>query len=146
MIAYEIQLRYVIRDKIQSRIKFVGKKILLEKKLSKKNLSWTLSQISRVQSELSRTNRCLSSLSDTYMMQGKCWHMAVATCDSSQLLTKPSAPTKRHCSSAEAVLVGKWVAPPGFAEILKSHPPVWMRMILLKANALCTVEGSRLLQ
>ena len=55
------------------------------------------------------------------------------------------ASTKRHCSPAEAVLVEKCVAPPGFAEILKAHPQAWTQMILTKANTLCTVEGSRLL-
>ena len=39
MIAYEIQLQYVIRDKIQSEEKSEKKNVLLEKKLSEKNLS-----------------------------------------------------------------------------------------------------------
>ena len=56
------------------------------------------------------------------------------------------APTKRCCSPAEVVLVGKWVAFPGFTEILRAHPQICMQMILTKANTLCTVEGSRLLQ
>ena len=64
MIAYEIQLWYVIRDKIQSDTKY-EKNIFCQKKIVTKNLSWTLSQISSVQSELSRINRCLSSLSGT---------------------------------------------------------------------------------
>ena len=44
MIAYEIQLRYVVRDKIQSEKNFVGKKIYQKKILSEKNsriFSWT---------------------------------------------------------------------------------------------------------
>ena len=74
MIAYEIQLRYVIRDKIQSETKsekknFCQKKDFVKKKLSEKNLSHTLSQITSVQSELSRTNRCLLSLSGVYIPQ-----------------------------------------------------------------------------
>ena len=56
------------------------------------------------------------------------------------------APTERHCSPAEVVLVGKWVACPGFTEILKAHPPMWMWTILTKANALYTVEEGRLPQ
>ena len=75
MIAYEIELRYVIRDKIQSETKSstrqnsVRDKIQSKTKFSlrknwekkfcwKKNLSGTLSQISSVQSKLSWTNRC----------------------------------------------------------------------------------------
>ena len=89
MIAYEIQLRHVIRDKIQSETKFsqrqnpvqdkfqsekkskknfFTKKIFVRKKiLSETNLSQTLSQISSAQSELSQTNQCLSSLSSMYV-------------------------------------------------------------------------------
>ena len=52
--------------------------------------------------------------------------------------------TERHCSPAEAVLVGKWAALPDFTEILKAHPAMWLWMILIKANALRTAEGSRL--
>ena len=43
---------------------FVRKKFCRKKKLSEKNVSRMLSQISSAQSELFRTNRCLSSLSD----------------------------------------------------------------------------------
>ena len=68
MIAYEIQLRYVIRDKIQSEKKLSGKKFY-RKKNCHKNLPRTLSQIFSVQSELSRTRRCLSSLSGMYIPQ-----------------------------------------------------------------------------
>ena len=77
MIAYEIQLRYVISDKIQSETNSVQDKIQSEKKSSlrknrakilfswkkifvKKYFSQTLSRISSVQSELSWTNQCLS--------------------------------------------------------------------------------------
>ena len=71
MTAYEIQLWYVIRDKIQSETKSsltqnsVQEKILDFCFVRKKNcqklfLSQMLSRISSVQSELSRTNRCLS--------------------------------------------------------------------------------------
>ena len=56
------------------------------------------------------------------------------------------APTERHCSPVEVVLVEKCVALPGFIEILKAHPLVWTQMILTKANTLNTVEGSRLLR
>ena len=56
------------------------------------------------------------------------------------------APTERHCSPMEAVLVGEWAALPGFAEILKMCPPVWTWVILTRAYTLCTVEGSRLPQ
>ena len=56
------------------------------------------------------------------------------------------APTKRCCSPAEAVLVRKWVALPGFTEIVGKHPLVWMHMILTRTNALSTVEGNRLPQ
>ena len=80
MIAYEIQLHYVNRDKIQFETKFsprknlrkiffVGKQILLDKKIVRKNLSWMLSRISSAQSEFSRTNRCISSLSSIHMPQ-----------------------------------------------------------------------------
>ena len=56
------------------------------------------------------------------------------------------APTERCCNPAEVVvLVGKCVALPGFAEILKARPPAWMQKILAKTNALSTIEGSRLL-
>ena len=48
MIAYEIQLWYVIRDKTQSETKFSSRK---------KNLSRALSQISSAQSELPQTNQ-----------------------------------------------------------------------------------------
>ena len=41
----------------------------------------------------------------------------------------------------EVLLVGKWVALPGFTEILQVHQQAWTWMILTKANALCTVEG-----
>ena len=61
MIAYEIQLWYVIRDKIQdkiqSEIKLSPRKIrenfFLSKNFVRKKLSWTLSQISSAQNELS---------------------------------------------------------------------------------------------
>ena len=82
MIAYEIQLRYVIRDKIQSETKFLKKKKIIEKKSCWGKSSWTefclilnfilvqiLSWISSAFFELSRTNRCLSSLSDIYIPQ-----------------------------------------------------------------------------
>ena len=79
MIAYEVQLQYVIWDKIQFetknsvRDKIQEKHFLLEKKIvqkkkklpEKKMLSW----ISSAQSELSRTNRCLSSLSGIFIPQ-----------------------------------------------------------------------------
>ena len=52
------------------------------------------------------------------------------------------APTKRYTSPAEVVLVGKWVALPGFTEILNACPPAWVWMILTKANMLCKVEVS----
>ena len=60
MIAYEIQLQYVIQDKIQSekeseKKNFIRKKNL-SKKISEKKLSQMVSWISSVQSELSRTN------------------------------------------------------------------------------------------
>ena len=74
MIACEIQLWYVIpdkiRDKIQSEKKIREKEFFVGKQnCQKKNLSRTLSQISRLQSELSQTNRCLSLLSGTYIPQ-----------------------------------------------------------------------------
>ena len=56
------------------------------------------------------------------------------------------APTERCCSAIEAVLVGKWVALLGSAEIFKVCSPAWTWVILTQANVLCTVEGSRLLQ
>ena len=73
MIAYQIQLRYVIREKIQSETKnsvrnkiqsktkseknvFLLEKNFVRKTIVRKKLSQTLSQISSVQSELSRTN------------------------------------------------------------------------------------------
>ena len=46
----------------------------------------------------------------------------------------------------EAVLVGKWAALLGFTEILKACPPVWMQMILTKANMLCTVDQALSIQ
>ena len=61
-----------VREKIQFEKKskkktfFVRKKILSGKKIVTKKLSWMLSLISSAQSELSRTNRCLSPLSGTY--------------------------------------------------------------------------------
>ena len=54
------------------------------------------------------------------------------------------APTEM-LQPAEAVLVGKWAVLLGFAEILQVHPLTWTLAILTKANALCTVEGGRLL-
>ena len=73
MIAHEIQLRYVIRDKIQSETKFSPKKksetkFSLRKRffVRKKKLSWMLSQISSAQSEQSWTNGWLSSVSSTH--------------------------------------------------------------------------------
>ena len=57
------------RDKIQSEKKSEKKIFLSEKNCQKKNLSWMLSRISSAQSELSRTNRCLSSLSGIYIPQ-----------------------------------------------------------------------------
>ena len=77
MIAYKIQLRYVIRDKIQSKTKFnlrknlgikkiVGKKLSEEKKIVRKKMSQILSRTDSNQSELSLTNQCLSSLSGTH--------------------------------------------------------------------------------
>ena len=72
MIVYEIQLRYVIRDKIQPVKKSENKIFLSGKKIfHKKKLSQMLSRISSAQSELSLTNRCLSSLSDIFMLQLK---------------------------------------------------------------------------
>ena len=46
----------------------------------------------------------------------------------------------------KAVLVGKWVALLGFTEILKACPPVWMQMILTKANMVCTVDHALSIQ
>ena len=99
MIAYEVQLRYVIRDKIRGKIHSMTKSsprqnsvrdkfglrqiwsktkfslrqnpriFFIEKQFSDFVLDRILSLISSVQSELSRTNRCLSSLSDTYITQ-----------------------------------------------------------------------------
>ena len=70
MIAYEIQLQYVIQDKIQSKKNiFCREKKFDEKKIVRKNLSRTFSRISSAQSELSRTNRCVSSLSGIYKPQ-----------------------------------------------------------------------------
>ena len=68
MISYEIQLRYAIQDKIQSKKKFekmifCQKKYFVRKKIVRKRIVSDVSQISSTQSELSRTNRCLSSLS-----------------------------------------------------------------------------------
>ena len=61
MIAYEIQLWYVIRDKIQDKIQSeiklsprkIREKFFLSKNFVRKKLSWTLSQISSAQNELS---------------------------------------------------------------------------------------------
>ena len=64
-----------VRDKVQTEKKKSEKNIfLLEKfffktKLSEKNWSRMLSQISSAQSELSQTNRWLSSLSGIYIPQ-----------------------------------------------------------------------------
>ena len=80
MIAYEIQLRYVIRDKIQSKTNSVQDKIQSEKKFCwKKNFIGKKSQVCSQTEfclrfpvhffELSRTNRCLSSLSGMYIPQ-----------------------------------------------------------------------------
>ena len=55
------------------------------------------------------------------------------------------APTESRFSPVEAVLVKKWAALLGFAEIVGMCPPVWTHMILTKTNPLSTVEGSRLL-
>ena len=65
MIAHECQLRYVIRDKIQSEKKiFLSEETFFVKKLFiGKKLSRILSQNDGNQSELSRTNQCLSLLS-----------------------------------------------------------------------------------
>ena len=77
MIAYEIQLRYVIRDKIRDKIQsdtkfslrqifFCQKKILSEKKLSQilSQTEFCLGHYLEFSSvfffELSRTNQCLS--------------------------------------------------------------------------------------
>ena len=85
MIAYEIQLRYVIWDKIQSETKFsprqnprfffltiffVCKRIFIGKKLLV--FCFGLNFVSDFQCtffELSGTNRCLSSLSGMYISQ-----------------------------------------------------------------------------
>ena len=86
MIVYEMQLRYEIEtkfnprqnpvwDKIQSEKNpkkyFLSEKKFVRKKffVGKKNFSLTLSQISSVQSELSRTNQWLPSLSGKYIPQ-----------------------------------------------------------------------------
>ena len=68
-----------VRDKIQSETKFSPRKnltkmfsirkIFCQKKIVRKSLSSTLSLISSPQSELSLTNRCLSSPSGTYIPQ-----------------------------------------------------------------------------
>ena len=78
MIAYEIQLLYVIRDKIRDKIYFETN-FCQEKNLLEKKLSWILSQtefcLGRCLrfpvhfSELSWTNQCLSSLSGMYIPQ-----------------------------------------------------------------------------
>ena len=79
MTACEIQLRYVIRDKIQSETKsslrqnlskifFVSKIFCLEK-IVRKKFDRMLSQISSEQSVLSQKNRCLSSLSGIFIPQ-----------------------------------------------------------------------------
>ena len=78
MIAYEIQLWYVIRDRIQSEKNiFLSEKKKTNKLSEKKNLSQMLSWISSAQSELSRTNRCLSSLSGML-------HTAIIICTEQQ--------------------------------------------------------------
>ena len=68
MIAYEIQLQYVIRDKIQCETKTsVQDEIQSETKSEKKNFlsvknfvrKKLLQMLSRISSELSQTNRCL---------------------------------------------------------------------------------------
>ena len=89
MIAYEIQLRYVIRDKIQSKTnsvqnKIQSKKILSGKKICQKKNSWIFSWTGfclglHFVSDwiclefpvhfLSQTNGCLSSLSGIYIPQ-----------------------------------------------------------------------------
>ena len=63
MITYEIQLRYVIQDKIQDKRQnpareknFCQKNNFVRKKIVRKKLSRTLPWISSVQSELSQTN------------------------------------------------------------------------------------------
>ena len=60
MVAYEIQLRYVIRDKIQDKIQSETKSeknIFCQKKNCQKIfLSQMLSRISSAQNELSQTN------------------------------------------------------------------------------------------
>ena len=59
-------------------------------------------------------------------MRGKRGRVAAATRDDSQLQTKPSAhghQPKGAGSPAEAVLVGRCAALPGFAEILRARPP-----------------------
>ena len=72
MIAYEIQLRCVIRDKIQSETTSSPRQFFSQKKfVGKKNLSQILSQTDSNQSELSRTNQYLSSLSGTYRNEVK---------------------------------------------------------------------------
>ena len=66
MIAYEIQLRYVIRDKIQSETKSSPRKnprkifVCWKKNFQKKYLSQMLSWISSAQSELSRDKSMLN--------------------------------------------------------------------------------------
>ena len=84
-------------------------------------------------------------------LHGSCWHppKGANNCDTQKTShdgfhmgqfaalnqTKCTrAPTKVHCSPAEAVLVRKWVALPGFSEIVGMHPLAWMYMILTKAN------------
>ena len=77
MIVYEIQLRQnerqnSVRDKIQSETNFSLRKnprFFVRKQIVRKKLSEMLSPISSAQSELSRTNRCLSSLSGVYIPQ-----------------------------------------------------------------------------
>ena len=69
MIAYEIQLRYVIRDKIQSEKQSKKNIFCWEKNfVRKKYLSQISSRTDSNQSELSRTNQCLSQqLSGIYL-------------------------------------------------------------------------------
>ena len=80
-----------------------------------------------------------------YMSCTKCeMHVVVATQSTSMSLLPwcTRAPTERHCSPVEVVLSGSEVALPGLVEIPKS--PLWETSLLTKANAINTLEGSRL--
>ena len=69
MIAYEIQLRYVIRDKIQSEKKSEKNKFVREKFCRKKICLGHCLGFPVHFLELSLTSRCLSSLSGIYIPQ-----------------------------------------------------------------------------